>query len=100
MHQSTLFKAIREHRIILLKYHDDVLNRDVEPYAVFDSTTGKTLLFGIQLRNSKKPLDPREPRYFELRNIRSVQITDKKFVPDHGFSAYKLKACLRVLASV
>jgi hypothetical protein len=100
LYKNQIQQAIREKRVVNLRYDQDILDRVIEPYALYQSTQGKILVFGIQLRNNNKPLTPTEPRHFETVILRSITLTDKHFQADPSFSVRNIKGCSRVIVSI
>ncbi|MFX4223669.1 MAG: WYL domain-containing protein [Thalassobaculum sp.] len=78
-YQQTLCQAIAGLNIVRLKYDDDWSDRTFAPHAVYQSSTGKTLVAGVQIDNPAEPWERLEPRNFDLSKIRSVTITGKTF---------------------
>ena len=85
--EQKLCDAIAKHRVIQLKYDKDIHWRTFEPQAVYKSTVDHINLTGIQTQDKNKPLKPnkREPRNFELRKIKTVEVTDIEFKFDPTF---------------
>lgn len=91
--QQTLCEAIRGRQVVKFSY--DRESRTVEPYAVFQASTGNTLLFCLQRINTVQS----EPKYFNLNRISSVE-TVGTFTQDNAFSTRNLRFCNRVICSV
>lgn len=79
--RDTVEQAIKTKKRLLIKYNNDILEREVEPYAIFESTADKIDLFSLQIRNPAKPLVKIEPRNFTLQNLKSARL-GVSFKPD------------------
>ena len=83
--EQKLCDAIRARAVVSLRYEGDMAAREIEPYGIYESGTGKVNLVSTQIRNPGKPLDRFEPRVFEVGKIQSVVITSVTFKPDSRF---------------
>lgn len=85
-HERTLCDAISKRLLVRLRYDDDTAERLFAPYGVYQSTTSKILVTGIQVENPADPQENREPRNLEVGKIRTLTVTGAKFVADVAFN--------------
>lgn len=85
--ENQLCSAIRERKIVRLRYKADAAQRLFAPHAVFHSSTEKVLVTGMQVENPSKPWDRYEPRNFEVGLIKDIALTKDAFAPDQRFSS-------------
>lgn len=96
-----LKQAIIERRTFKCHYTDDVLDRELAPYAIYEAAEGQVFLYALQLYNANHPSEPQELRNFEVKNLHSILLTEHRFRPDVAFSVTaNIGKCRRVLASV
>ncbi len=86
-----LCAAIKARTLVHLRYKTELAFRTFAPFAVFKSTAGKTLVYGIQILNPLQPLDQNEPHNFEVGEISSLSRTLDHFTPDSRFSSFDKK---------
>lgn len=98
--QQTLCAAIAGLKVVRLRYDDDRQDRRFAPHAVYRSTTGKTLVTGVQIDNPAEPWERLEPRNFDLSNIKLVQQTDETFRPHPSFSPSDKRYALGIICAV
>lgn len=91
--QNTLCNPINT--LFTVSFVYDMQIRLVVPYTIYESTTGNTLLFGIQTNVGITP----EPRIFKLDKIAQVELQDP-FTPEANYSPYNLKSVARIIFSV
>lgn len=97
MIQNTLCQAIRVRVWVKIAQYDDSFARTFEPYVVYESSTSKTLVGGVQIKNPLKPEDDRTYHNFDLAKIRSATLTETTFTAPFDFnpsdSRYKRIIC-------
>jgi len=86
MIQRTLCQAIKSRNWVKITQYDDLTSRTFEPYIVYESSTGKTLVGGVQIKNPVKPEDDRTYHNFDLAKVRLVTLTDTKFAVPFDFN--------------
>lgn len=96
--QQQLCDAIKKKAVVTFYY--DRIERVFYPYAVFEATTGNTLVYGILTKGSSKPLNKPEFRYFNLEGISNIQLTKNTFNPDIKFSINNIETCVRRICVV
>ncbi|HWR40697.1 MAG TPA: hypothetical protein VN611_14480, partial [Patescibacteria group bacterium] len=57
-------------------------------------------IYGFQVRNPAKPLDSELFRYYALRRLRFIRLTDIPFQPGTGYSPTLLKGCRQLIATL
>lgn len=87
--EKTLCDAIKEQKIVHLRYGNEFHSRTFEPYIIYKSSTDKILVHGIQTKDDSKPLKPAKKHNFEIGLINSLSITDNIFSPDTKFSSFE-----------
>lgn len=81
--EKLLCQAINDKLTVTFKY--DNSDRTFNPYIVYTADTGKTLVHGQLIADSKKRIFNPEPRKFEIGLIQRLQITEKSFAVDRRF---------------
>jgi hypothetical protein len=84
--RDLLCSAVRERRVVELRYQQDGLFRTFEPHVVYYSTKENLCTSGTQTKNLNKPLDKSEYRTFDLSEVREVRLTAATFTPDPRFN--------------
>jgi hypothetical protein len=79
--ERLLCDAIRQRRLVALRYRDDVTERLFGPDAVYEAPTGKTLVDGMQIQALSGWESDNALRSFEVGRLRSVRLTDEPYVP-------------------
>lgn len=87
--EKTLCGAIKEKKVVRLRYKNEFHSRTFEPYIIYKSPADKILVRGIQTKDDSKPLKPAEKHCFEIGLINSLSITDNTFNPDTKFSSFE-----------
>jgi pSer/pThr/pTyr-binding forkhead associated (FHA) protein len=98
--QQPLCQAISKRKSVDLRYKNDLQYRRFDPYAVYRSTKDNLCVSGLQTKNNNKPLDPAEPRVFDLSEIKDVRITDASFIPDSRFDRHDPRYKNGIICSV
>lgn len=75
-----LCEAIRQEKLVSLKYPGDTQAREFEPGIIFQSSMDKIEVFGHQLTNPNVVDGSMQPRSFEIGKIISLSMTEKPFV--------------------
>jgi predicted DNA-binding transcriptional regulator YafY len=91
---QVLTKAIRERRLVALRYHDQKEIRVVEPHAIYTDERSSLVLDSYQVRgytSSGRPAPFWRP--FRMKEIATVQVMKETFTPRtaEGFSSARLK---------
>ncbi|HEY8555082.1 MAG TPA: WYL domain-containing protein [Burkholderiales bacterium] len=91
---QVLTRAIRERRLVALRYQDQRAVRVVEPHAVYTDEYSQLMLDAYQVRgysSSGRPLPFWRP--FRVRRIATVELLKETFQPRtaEGFSPSRLK---------
>jgi hypothetical protein len=98
--ENLLCQAIRELRVVEIRYETDRLFRTYEPAAVFPTSKGKTCVSGVQLTDPNDPVDQHEPHDFEVGKIAELRLTDTKFQPDPRFDRFGSKYKHGIICSI
>ena len=83
--ENQLCEAIKQKRVVRLRYENDFTDRVFHPYIIYQSQTGKILVHGLQIQNMGSPFDQAEPHKFEIGKISSIQIMPDAFSVDIRF---------------
>lgn len=86
--EKTLCGAIKEQKVVRVRYKNEFHSRTFEPYIIYKSPEEKIFVRGIQTKDDSKPLKPVEKHCFEIGLINSLSITDNTFNPDTKFSSF------------
>ena len=86
MFEHKFCEAIKKRVRVKLHFDDDIYARAYEPYVVYTSLTGKTLVGGLQIANPEKPEDKNTYHNFDLAKVRTVTITDIEFPMPRDFN--------------
>ena len=86
--EKTLCEAIKEQKVVRLRYKNEFHSRTFEPYIIYNSSTDKILVGGTQTKDDSEPLKPAKKRYFEIGLVNSLSVTDNTFNPDTKFSSF------------
>lgn len=89
--ENLLCQAIRERRVVELRYDDDAQFRRFEPAAVYNTAKHKICVSGVQLTNPNEPGDEQGPHNFEVGKIADLTLTDVNFQPDPRFDRFDAK---------
>ncbi len=82
--ERLLCEAIKRRVLVQLQYDGRPGTRIYQPAAVFYANSERTQVnvMGLQISNSAKPADAREPRQLEVGKIRQLCLTETAFTPD------------------
>ncbi len=83
--ESQLGLAIRDRRVVRLRYDLDMHYRTFEPYIVFKAADGRILVGGFRVQDESNLFKKPGARKFEIGLITSLMISDECFVPNHKF---------------
>ena len=92
--------AIKNNLLIKLRYEYDRMERTFAPYAMYESILGNIIIYGFQVHNPAKPLDNEHFRYYALRRLSFVRLTDTEFQPGSGYSPSLLKGCRQLIITL
>lgn len=84
--KEKLKQAIKNHLRVILRYDSEATYRSFEPYVVYNSTQGNTLVSGTQIRDYKKDKADAEPHKFDLAKINMLRVTKLAFKYDDRFN--------------
>lgn len=87
--EQALCRAIREKKRVRFRYGGG--ERTFDPYVVRTAETGNVIVFGFQIRNSAKPLDPPEEHSFTVGKIKMLSQTDADFSVSPTFDFAKFR---------
>lgn len=94
--EQALCSAVRHGMLVELTYEDDFHSRAFAPYVVFQTSTGKVCVFGMQV-NPSTPNNCDDPRNFEAGKISQVNLTTTKFQGNPRFdlsnARYRNRIC-------
>lgn len=94
---NPICEAIDKQLVVELRYRDDTQFREFDPYWLYVSTTGKTLLGGWQERNPNKPQENNIYHKFDLSLIRELIITGNTFKVQLGIPITRPKDCINLI---
>lgn len=98
--ESKLCSAIAKRVRVTLHYEDDAFARTFEPHAVYHTSKGKVCVSGNMTANPNDPADKLGPHNFEVGRLRSLSITDDKFIPDPRFDRHDAKYRHGIICSI
>ena len=84
MIRNSIVASIQNKTTLMLAYKGDFAERTFNPYFIYVSTTGKTLVSGWQLNNPSKPLEGKKYHKFDVSLIQRVSITNEPFQVEEG----------------
>ena len=93
-------QAIKNRLLVKLHYEHDRMERVFAPYAMYESILGNIIIYGLQVRNPSKPLDDGQLRYYSLRRLRSIRLTDTPFHSGQEYSPELLKGCRQLIVAL
>jgi hypothetical protein len=76
---------------VALTYKGDGVTRTFQPSAIYNTTTGKVCVSGVQITNPLKPADNLEPHNFEVGLINSLTLTDRAWIVADTFDRFDKK---------
>jgi len=85
--ESQLGIAIRERKVVRLRYDLDMQYRTFEPYIVFKALDGRILVGGFRIQDESNLFKKPGARKFEVGLITSMLISDEFFVPNPKFKS-------------
>ncbi len=97
--EALLSDAIARHVKALMRYEDDLHEREIAPYVLFASEDEEVCISTFQFRNPAKPNDGNEPRTFTVGKIATLRLTGEGFAIDPRFERGS-KRHHRILRSV
>ena len=86
MIRNSIIASIQNKTTLMLMYKGDFAKRSFNPYFIYVSSTGKTLVSGWQVSNPAKPLDGEKYHKFDVSLIQNVSITDETFQVKNGIT--------------
>jgi hypothetical protein len=89
--ETVLCKAIAAKVLVTLAYKNDGITRTFQPGAVYNTTTGKVCVSGVQITNPVKPADNLKSHDFEVGLINYVSPTDRAWVIGDTFDRFDKK---------
>lgn len=98
--ENTLCSAIKGKQLVKLKYDDDFQWRTFAPHIVYRSSKNNILVSGEQVQNPAKPYDNHEPRVFDLKKIKSLEITDASFTAHPNFDPFDKRYRFGVICKI
>ncbi|MHA1248611.1 MAG: hypothetical protein ACTSRP_01330 [Candidatus Helarchaeota archaeon] len=99
MIEDNIKKAIDYRKIIEITYNNMQI-RIVEPYIIYISSTGKTLVDCYQLRGYSKSGVYTGWKAFELNKINSVSLTDESFYIRSEYNPNNRKRYVKILHKI
>lgn len=98
--ESQLGMAIRERKVVRLRYDLDMHYRTFEPYIVFKALDGRILVGGFRVQDESNLFKKPGARKFEVGLITSLMISDEIFVPNPKFKSNRKEFGSGVIFSV
>lgn len=95
--QQALCGAIKNKRAVMFSYDGEM--RSFEPYTVYKSSTGKTLIYGFQVNGFSTITYDKEPKNFNVDHISTVEEA-RAFTPDATYTYRNLRNCYSVICSI
>jgi len=87
--ESQLGVAIRDRKVVRLRYDLDMHYRTFEPYIVFKALDGRILVGGFRVQDESNLFKKPGARKFEVGLITSMMVTDEFFVPNPKFNSHR-----------
>jgi len=98
--ESQLALAIRERKVVRLRYDLDMHYRTFEPYIVFKALDGRILVGGFRVQDESNLFKKPGARKFEVGLITSLMISDEYFVPNQKFKSKRKEFRNGVISAV
>ena len=95
--EAELCHAIRERRVVRLRYDLDLRDRVFEPYVIFQEPSSRVMVGGRRVLDENDLFKPPAMRQFEVGLINSLEITEENFEPDERFDSTNLKRTTQVI---
>lgn len=100
-HHQVIIDAITQKRSIRIRYGGDDRPRHFDPYVFYQHTgTGNYLIHGLQTLDPNKPDFQPQRRTFNIAEIQSLQLLDRRFEPDEDFDANGMKGANGIIAII
>jgi len=98
--ENMIRHAIEQLRIIRFCYNGDANFIAVDPYALYVSKSGKTMLLAVQIADGSKIIQDPKAQEFSLSLISNLMISEKSFIADPKYSKENVISSLKIIASV
>ncbi len=92
--------AIRNKRIVRLRYDLDLRDRVFEPYVLFKSRDGRVMVGGRRVLDENDLFKPPAMRQFEVGLVNNLEVTEETFAIDDRFDSGNLSKSNEIIASV
>ena len=84
--RAELLRAIGEHRVVELRYDDDLGRRRAQPHVLYRTSAGKECVDIYQVEGTTHSGPLPAWRLLDLSRIRSVNVLDETFAPAPGYN--------------
>lgn len=95
--KSIICTAIEKRLIVTLRYNEDTLDREFNPYHLYIALTDNTLVSGFQVSNLNKLAENNMYRTFNVQLIKNIVLTGQTFRPQANLTVaprkYKQLIC-------
>ncbi len=98
--ESQLSLAIRDRKVVRLRYDLDMHYRTFEPYIIFKAFDGRILVGGFRVQDESNLFKKPGARKFEVGLITSLMISDEFFVPNKKFKSSRKEFRSGVISAV
>ena len=92
--------AIRNRRIVRLRYDLDLRDRVFEPYVLFKDNSGRVMVGGRRVLDENDLFKPPAMRQFEVGLVNNLEVTEETFEFDTRFDSANLSKSNEIFASV
>jgi predicted DNA-binding transcriptional regulator YafY len=84
--RAELVRAIAEHRVVELRYDQDLADRRVQPHVLYRTSAGKECVDTYQVEGPTHSGALPDWRLFALERIRRLDVLDETFAPAPGYN--------------
>jgi len=98
--EKELAYAIRNRRVVRLRYDLDLRDRVFEPYVLFREASGRVMVGGRRVLDENDLFKPPAMRQFEVVLINNIEVTEEAFEVDKRFDSRNLALSNEIFESV
>ncbi|HKK07177.1 MAG: WYL domain-containing protein [Gammaproteobacteria bacterium] len=98
--EQQLCRAMRDRRVVRLRYDTDLHYRTFHPYIVYREAEGRILVGGIRAHDEADIFKAPAPRRYEVGRISEFKVTDETFQIDPRFDSERPEFSNEVICSI
>jgi len=98
--ERQLCQAMRERRVVRLRYDTELHYRSFHPYIVYREAEGRVLVGGIRSHDERDIFKAPAPRRYEVGRISELSVTDETFRIDPRFDSERPEFSNEIVCSI